>query len=248
MTDKPARKAADIPAWLWLGLPAASVLLCAVAPVLTPDKDRWLAWFKSEMGLLQNMTVLLLVPAMVLSVLIFLRRRELPRLVGLVMLLGGLAAVYFAGEEISWGQTYFGFRTPEALAEVNEQREFNLHNLRGMDIFSNVPRQAMMVACIAGGVLPLVLRKRLSRPEARRGVWYWLIPTWRLVPIALLAAFSTVPEKLIKLVRRPAAGSYLDLAVMEPGGEFKEYCFALVMLLYLLSVYLRMGPRKPKAA
>ena len=33
------------------------------------------------------------------------------------------------GEEISWGQRVFGFETPEALKEVNEQDEFNLHNL-----------------------------------------------------------------------------------------------------------------------
>ncbi|MEX2445933.1 MAG: hypothetical protein WD734_01230 [Dehalococcoidia bacterium] len=33
------------------------------------------------------------------------------------------------GEEVSWGQHTFGFATPPAIAEQNEQEEFNVHNL-----------------------------------------------------------------------------------------------------------------------
>jgi hypothetical protein len=42
-----------------------------------------------------------------------------------------LALAFFvgAGEEISWGQRLIGFGTPQALATVNAQQEFNLHNL-----------------------------------------------------------------------------------------------------------------------
>jgi hypothetical protein len=43
----------------------------------------------------------------------------------------GLALLFFfgAGEEISWGQRIFGFKTPEPLAQVNKQDELNFHNL-----------------------------------------------------------------------------------------------------------------------
>jgi len=43
----------------------------------------------------------------------------------------GLALLFFfgAGEEISWGQRIFGFKTPESLTQVNKQDELNLHNL-----------------------------------------------------------------------------------------------------------------------
>lgn len=48
----------------------------------------------------------------------------------------GLAFMFFfgAGEEISWGQRIFGFRTPEPLAQANKQDELNLHNL---SVFEN---------------------------------------------------------------------------------------------------------------
>jgi hypothetical protein len=47
----------------------------------------------------------------------------------------GLALLFFfgAGEEISWGQRIFGFKTPESLAQVNKQDELNLHNLAIME-------------------------------------------------------------------------------------------------------------------
>lgn len=39
--------------------------------------------------------------------------------------------VFFVGfgEEISWGQRIFGFKTPEPVAALNVQEEFNLHNI-----------------------------------------------------------------------------------------------------------------------
>lgn len=46
-----------------------------------------------------------------------------------------LAFFFFVafGEELSWGQHYLGFATPEAIEELNQQEEFNLHNLAFVD-------------------------------------------------------------------------------------------------------------------
>jgi hypothetical protein len=41
------------------------------------------------------------------------------------------------GEEISWGQRLFGFEGPEALLEVNKQKETNLHNIGSISLFAN---------------------------------------------------------------------------------------------------------------
>jgi len=210
-----------------------------------------------EIGFLEIGTVVFLLPAIVLGVLCFLRRKQMPRGVGWVMLLAALAALYFAGEETSWGQTYFHWKTPAFWASLNKQQETNLHNLEFRkygwevdlvdDLLGNVPRQIMTGFCLVGGViLPLALRRRLSRPDARKRHWYWLIPTWRLVPASFLAVVSTMPEKIYRVLKHAhclpdwlARGRYGYLALIDPAGEFKEYCFALVMLLYLLSVYIR---------
>lgn len=50
-----------------------------------------------------------------------------------------LALVFFfgGGEEISWGQRIFGFKTPELMDEVNVQHEFSFHNI---EIFNSSDR------------------------------------------------------------------------------------------------------------
>ncbi len=39
--------------------------------------------------------------------------------------------VFLIGEEVSWGQRFLGWSTPEELAALNRQGETNLHNLEG---------------------------------------------------------------------------------------------------------------------
>ena len=58
-----------------------------------------------------------------------LRRRREP--VTVLLALGLCLVLFLVGmEEISWGQRVFGFATPESLAEMNWQAEFNLHNVQ----------------------------------------------------------------------------------------------------------------------
>jgi len=45
-----------------------------------------------------------------------------------LLLLGVLCFVAF-GEEISWGQRILGLETPDALKQINRQKELNLHNI-----------------------------------------------------------------------------------------------------------------------
>ncbi len=51
------------------------------------------------------------------------------RIKRLFFLLMIVVFLFGAGEEVSWGQWIFGFKPPEAVANVNMQRELNLHNL-----------------------------------------------------------------------------------------------------------------------
>ncbi len=117
----------DVSWILWLGLPAATLAAKFLLPLLGPET--WEAFWIGELGFVENGTVAFLIPAIVVSVLIFLRRRELPSGIGWVMLLLALASFYFAGEEISWGQHYFGWDTPELFGNLNRQNETNIHNI-----------------------------------------------------------------------------------------------------------------------
>ncbi|KPP89771.1 hypothetical protein SAMN04515621_2920 [Erythrobacter sp. HL-111] len=75
----------------------------------------------------------------------------------LALWLVGLAAmfVFVGGEEISWGQRIVGFGTPDALAAVNVQGEFTLHNVWSNSLFVY---PGLAVTAVLLFVLPLVHR------------------------------------------------------------------------------------------
>ena len=79
-------------------------------------------------------------------------RRLLPRC---GYILGGIALLFFAGEESSWGQHIIGFATPDFMADLNHQEEFNIHNLNALyDVISPANQNVALfmlylVACAA---------------------------------------------------------------------------------------------------
>lgn len=81
--------------------------------------------------------------------------------------LATLCFLYVAGEEVSWGQHFFHWQTPAEWAEINDQDETNLHNLRG-GWFDQKPRIALMIGVIGGGLLLPLLRKYKPRWVPRR--------------------------------------------------------------------------------
>ena len=64
-----------------------------------------------------------------------------------VYILGGMAMVFAAGEEISWGQRIFGFATPDFLMHLNESKEFTVHNIAN-DIFSIIYSNGTLILCM----------------------------------------------------------------------------------------------------
>lgn len=236
---------ADAPAWLWIGLPAALVVWIAVAPLLFND-EQWVRVMMGESGFLENATIIALVPAVVLGLMLVLRRGALPRQVGLWMLLGTIATFYFAGEEVSWGQHWFGWGTPETIGEINRQHETNIHNIEIegwtwlIDVFfNNMPRQLMLVAAIAAIITSIVFRRLHADPAGPAQRLYWIIPTTCIIPVAALLIFSTVPEHLFQDTALDTPGSYTYYTLIEPGGELKELAGAAMILIYFVSAIVR---------
>ena len=67
-----------------------------------------------------------------------------------VSIIGALSCFYIAGEEMSWGQHFFHWNTPEYWAEVNRQQETNLHNTYA--IFEKTPRSILELGIAIGGL------------------------------------------------------------------------------------------------
>ena len=222
---------ARLSAGLWLVAPLA----CVAGVVLTAAVDRGavaaLVAKDEAGGPIELLTIVVLVPALLAGLSMLRHREHLPhRFLAPWIVLCTLAAAYFAGEEASWGQWWFGWETPAAWAQWNRQGETNLHNLH--PLLGRHPRTLVEIAMLLGGVvMPLVHRRRPPDP-ASLGSWLW--PTFMCLPTAALT----------QVVRgfRPLSQA-LDAGWLHPAGssEVRELLTAWFVLLYLLSLRRRLA-------
>jgi len=125
------------------------------------------------------------------------------------------------GEEISWGQRIIGIQTPEALMELNVQKETNLHNIDG--IHQHVRMIGLLVVVTIGVLMPLTQRWIRSFRELYTRLKIPVIPLWTL-PITILAfLFMAVPR------------IFWDKPVFTLD-EIGELYLSLVFLLFAVSV------------
>ena len=111
-----------------------------------------------EGGVVENLTfVVFLLGSFVLFAAALATRRLFPRC---VYVLGGMTLLFFAGEEISWGQRVIGFETPDFLMGLNTHREFNIHNLETFDAALQ-QRAAMFMVCVAACTAFLLRKNRI---------------------------------------------------------------------------------------
>jgi len=94
-------------------------------------------------------------------------------------------------EEISWGQQFFGFGTPDAIQNINAQNETNLHNL---GVWQNYLEMFPLIFGIAGLVSIWIARLpalyKLSAP--------YILLLWFVI-IALFSAIDLLHEFVIIL-------------------------------------------------
>jgi hypothetical protein len=240
---RPAR--APVPAWLWLwAAPAIVVAQIASKAVGEPVYRRWM---RGELGLVENLTVASLLAALVCALLAWRRRARVRwRLFGPAMLVVAAGLFFFAGEEASWGQHWFGFAPPEEIAARNDQGEFNLHNDPFFEkLLDQLPRNVLTLAALVLGILAPLVAGRRARDFASASPLGWIAPGRECLPSALLAVTVTLPEKLFEALERPVP-YLLEIS----AGETKEYGLALFLLVYLLGLARALaadqgGPRPP---
>lgn len=141
----------------------------------------------------------------------------------------GLALLFFfgAGEEISWGQRIFGFKTPEPLAQVNKQDELNLHNLSVLENSKLFTADRLfdafwfLFAVFTPGVALLL-------PGFRRFAGKFIpIVYWG---IGLLFLYNYLWAKAAKLIYK-ASFAFDKLSLTQATQEIKESNYAIIFIL-----------------
>ncbi len=144
--------------------------------------------------------------------------------------IAALGCLYIGLEEISYGQQFFYWNTPEFWSNINDQNETNLHNTSSW--YDQKPRAVLMVGIIVGGLIfPLLRRyKKLTLPAQFNTIY----PSDDLKWVALLTLLSYLSKAFYK-----ATG----IILYERPSEINETYIYLFMLLYLVQLrwQFRMG-------
>ena len=217
---------------------AASLILGAI---LIPWPTTARVWLSGETGLIEIATVLFALWGSWTAALIVRDRRLLPHpAMALWFGLFTISLFFLAGEEASWGQSWFHWQTPESYAAINRQGETNLHNLSSFT--EQVPKGLLVLAALFGGVIwPITAALRKTGPYLTRGWFSWIWPSALIWPAAALTIVMRVLERVL------VATNVEDLVRAQYIGvrESIELYGVLFILAYLWDVRRRMLSDSP---
>lgn len=154
-----------------------------------------------------------------------------------------LAAFFFAGEEVNWGQTFLHW----GVGERQQERDItlNLHNT--LDIVSIQSLGSIFLYAVFLA-LPTawLLRKKLNLPR----FWHPAIPVGPAVFALLLGlAYTYAKDLYIALneidVSQPTTAFYIDF--VEQFKEIKEMFCAVALMLFGLGIVKRTAPHRTAA-
>jgi hypothetical protein len=223
-------------AWWWLGFPL--VLALFVLGTYNFAESWYMQYVLPEgHGILEVSGFLIPLLAFFIGCwLLFLPFVQARPLVFAVALIGTLSALYIAGEEISWGQHFFHWNTPEYWAEINRQQETNLHNTYA--IFEKTPRSILEGAIFIGGLLVPIAA--LFWPWLRACRASLFLPAAALVPTALGAL-------IFKVVDRFQQAGHMTGLIFRPSETIENYLYFFI-LGYLIVYARRINELRWRAA
>ncbi|MFK7956596.1 MAG: hypothetical protein AB8B96_10900 [Lysobacterales bacterium] len=210
----------NIALWLLPWLILASVIAARIAlPV-----EEFRARLMGELGPIELGTVVILAIAIGVG-LHLLRQPNHNGLQKVWFVMVVLGCVYFAGEEMSWGQHLVGWSTPDSIAELNDQQETNLHNMSSW--LDQKPRLALELWMVFGALLAIY--RWLAGPSLPlREPWIWALPGLSCASAGVAVLLSRLPERLGDIVPALAAAPF-DIRL----AEVQELLIGVHLLSYL---------------
>jgi len=226
----------QLPQYAWLWLPLLLTVMILGARSIGDTAFFWMT--NNELGFGENFTALCF---LLVAVCGFKLARDRDAFEGHwvrhLFLAIGAVALFVTGEEISWGQHFFGWGTPDWLADINKQQETNLHNT-AENLLDQKPRAvASFLILLAGAVAPFLYRKGLLSFLDRYPAIVWLIPAATLAPTAVLVFAPRIVDRI---------QVWFKVSVPEPFfittrhyQEIQEMFIGLFAALYMIDLVLR---------
>lgn len=222
--------------WLAYSIPPLILLAMVLCYVIAPDfyLTYILEFHKREYQVCEFVTVGSAFVGGLILLYVALRLWRLPHLparrwLAFTQLIVGLAAIFFAGEEIDWGQTYLDIDTPQAYAE-HVGPVTNLHNA---DIPIPVRPLGNLFLVTVFMIIPGLWH---LRPGTLPKSWQPVIAEGPVVSCIIVAYAWSVVKKVyrmsVEIGERPEPKLYWEF--IEEINEQKELLIAVTILMYAI--------------
>jgi hypothetical protein len=215
--------------FLWLWIPVALMIGDLLCEIFVPIAAR--PQFFSEAGPHEKVQALFMFAGLIYATRLFFVVEGI--WLKLWFGIAALSCFYIAGEEISWGQTFFGWLTPEFWSQINDQQETNLHNTS--DWLDQKPKTLLQIGVLVGGIIIPALQK--WRPSALPARYAAIYPTWHVVVTAAFAVLVKIIDTVQDLVH-----PYTDWRIFWRASEVLEIYIYYFVLIYLIAMWKRFKP------
>ncbi len=204
---------------------------------------KYLKNFWGETGFVETTQVILIFFALLLSIYLSIKFKKKVEKLFLYLLSIGL--FYYLGEELSWGQHYLHFETPQFLKSVNNQKEFNLHNIS--NLFDQVPRSIVFIICSFSFLYVLMYQKLFKKKIKYE---YFILPNKNLSYLSIILIIISLPNFLDDKFNLELYNYFTNIWGIHLGNkiyelltlnfirlsEFQELIFAFYFLNYMIAL------------
>ena len=147
--------------------------------------------FLYENGFVETLQSLLLLISIYFLIITF-KKIGLKKIIKFFLSVKILALIYYFGEEISWGQHYFKWVSPEFFLDNNNQGETNLHNMS--NLLDQLPRTLVTLWCSLIPILFYFIKKKFTLNYEIKII---IIPTDQLLKISIILLLIFLPDFFI---------------------------------------------------
>lgn len=221
----------NIPRALWLWPPVVMVVVQFIIETF-PMRDRTRAAIHSEFGPHEMIQFFIITAAFVIACSILLRLRDKMNMwLILWIFTAAISCFYVAVEEISWGQHFLNWSTPEYWQSINDQQETNLHNTSSW--LDQKPRLILLAGILTGGLIIPAVRAFKSE---------WLPKQFEIIypPKELILCASLIV--VLRIIQE--IDDALDAVLLERPSEVEELYMFYFVLLYLIVLRRRIMQQK----
>lgn len=160
-------------------------------PFTLSNQKGWRSIVWSENGIIELLQALLLFLTLLFLFNNLIKKNlNIPKLIKIFLIIEFLGLFYFFMEEISWGQHFFKFTTPELIKNLNHQNEFNLHNIS--QIFNQLPRNLVLLWCTFS--IPII---KLMKVKENKDLYKIINPENKMIIISFIIMIFTIPNFIL---------------------------------------------------